>query len=244
MSKKITLYQALKKSGLFHSKKELSDAVNKGRITVDNVITKALQFQFSPEKRKVCVDGKEITFIEKKYIVMNKPTGYSCQKNDKYPYVVDILDVPEKLKNSLFPVGRLDIQTTGVLIITNDGEFASELLVPAKKITKTYKILLKNQITPEELKALEKGVIIEVNGLKYTTLPAKAQKSDDVIILLSITEGKFKQVRKMVEAVGNEVASLERIAIGGLNTQLQEGTWKEYNEDEIKNLIFRKNPSL
>ncbi len=237
MSKKITLYQALKKTGLFHSKKELSDAVNKGRITIDGIQTKSLQFQFSPEKRKVCLDGKHIQFIEKQYFVINKPMNYSCQRNDMHPYVVDLLDVPEQLKNSLFPVGRLDVPTIGLLIITNDGEFASQLLHPDKNIVKTYKILVKNKVTDEQLLQLEKGVLIEVNGVKYTTLPAKAEKLTENSLLLSIREGKFRQVRKMIEAVGNIVASLERVAIGNLKVHLQEKDWKEYSKDELKKLI-------
>jgi 16S rRNA pseudouridine516 synthase len=237
MSKKITLYQALKKTGLFHSKKELSDAVNKGRITVDGVQTRSLQFQFSPEKRKLCIDGKEISFVEKRYFVINKPMNYSCQRNDKHPYIVDILDISQDVKNSLFPVGRLDILTTGLLIITNDGEFASTILVPEKKLVKTYNIALKHAMTDEQLHALEKGVVIDVNGMKYTTLPAKTKRIDQKHILLSITEGKFRQVRKMVEAVHNEVESLERVAIGNLKVQLQEKEWKEYSKDELKELI-------
>ncbi len=240
MSKKITLYQALKQSGLFSTKEQITTAANAGRITVDGVVTKALQFQFAPTKRKVCVDGKEISFQTKRYFVLNKPAGFSCQKNDSDPYVVKILDLPLEVKNSLFPVGRLDVATSGLLIITNDGDFSAALTEPERKVSKTYRILLKQKITEKQLEALQKGVVISVENVKYQTLPAVVQKIDDITITLSIVEGKNRQVRKMIEAVGNEVVELSRIAIGELQLgKLQEGLWREYNEELIKKMLIK-----
>ena len=94
MSKKITVYQALKQSGLFSTKEQIISVANAGQITIDGVVTKALQFQFAPAKRKLCVDGKEIFFQTKRYFVLNKPAGFSCQKNDTDPYVLKIFDLP------------------------------------------------------------------------------------------------------------------------------------------------------
>ncbi|MFA6888211.1 MAG: pseudouridine synthase [Candidatus Woesearchaeota archaeon] len=235
MSKKLTLYQALKKSGLFKDKDELSNAVNNGKITVDGIVTKALQFQFSPNKRKVCFDGKEINFIEKKYYVINKTLGYSCQKNDKAPYVVDIFDFPEQLKNSLFSVGRLDFQTTGLLIVTNDGDFAQTIL--SEKVSKTYKVITTKEVIEPQIQHLKDGVLIHTGGEEYITKPAQVKRIDAQTILVTIHEGKHRQVRKMMKAIGNDVISLERVAIGGINIKLEEGKWKEYSEEEIKKII-------
>ncbi len=240
MSKKITVYQALKQSGLFDTKEQITTAANAGRITIDGIVTKALQFQFSPAKRKLCVDGKEIFFQTRKYFVLNKPAGFSCQKNDRDPYVVKLLDLPFEVKNSLFPVGRLDVPTTGLLIITNDGTFCAALTEPQRKVRKTYRILLKQKITEKQQEALQNGVVISVENEQYKTLPAALQKIDDRTITLSIVEGKNRQVRKMIEAVENEVVALSRIAIGDLQLgKLQEGVCREYSEELIKKMLIK-----
>ncbi len=239
MSKKVTLYQALKQSGLFASKEELTNAVNKGRVTVDGIVTKTLQFQFSPIKRKIFVDNNPISLTEKRYFVLNKPQAYSCQKNDNYPYVVQLLDIPQEIKNTLFVIGRLDIPTTGLLLITNDGAFGERLTNPKSNIPKTYKILLKEKVTQGQCDALKNGVVIDVQGKDYKTAPATVQPIDERTILLTITEGKYRQVRKMAEAVGNTVAALMRIQIGNLNLpkNLHEGQWREYSEEEMKDMF-------
>lgn len=237
MSKKINLYQALKRSGLFKDKREISNAVSKGRVSVDGQETKTIEFQFNPDKKKVTVDGKEISYVENKYFIINKPMNYSCQKNDNYPYILNLINIDEKIKNTLFPVGRLDIPTRGLLVITNDGQFAYFLLNPETKVTKIYGVLCKEKITKSQAEKLEAGVVIEVGGKDYTTKPAKVEVIKDHELLLTITEGKYRQVRKMLEAVNNKVMDLLRISIGGLKLELQEGQWIEMGEDEIKNLI-------
>ncbi|MBI5002350.1 rRNA pseudouridine synthase [Candidatus Woesearchaeota archaeon] len=240
MTKKITLYQALKQSGLFSTKEQIISVANAGQITVDGVVTKALQFQFAPTKRTVCVNGKEISFQTKRYFVLNKPAGFSCQKNDRDPYVVKILDLPAEVKNSLFPVGRLDVGTTGLLIITNDGAFSAALLEPERNVSKTYRVSLKQKITEKQLEALQKGVVILIENVKYQTLPAVVEKLDDRTLAISIVEGKNRQVRKMIEAVGNDVVALSRIAIGTLQLgKLEEGHWREYSEELIKKMLIK-----
>ncbi len=240
MTKKITVYQALKQSGLFSTKEQIISVANAGQITIDGVVTKALQFQFAPAKRTFCVDGKEIFFQTKRYFVLNKPTGFSCQKNDRDPYVVKILDLPDEVKNSLFPVGRLDVETTGLLIITNDGAFSAALLEPKRKVPKTYRVSLKQRVTEKQLEALQKGVVILVENVKYQTLPAVVEKIDDRTLTISIVEGKNRQVRKMIEAAGSEVVALSRIAIGTLQLgKLEEGHWREYSEELIKKMLIK-----
>lgn len=246
MTKKITLYQAIKQTGLFSTKKEIIAAANAGRMSIDGVVTTALQFQFSPTKRTFSVDGKEISLQQKKYFVLHKPVGYSCQKNETEPYVVTLLHATETIKNSLFPVGRLDFRTTGLLIITNDGAFSAALMEPRRKVPKTYRVSLNDKVTASQINALEKGVFITVDDEKYQTLPATVRKIDDRTIEIVIVEGKKQQVRKMLEVVGNAVTALCRIAIGNfvLDKDLEEGQWKEYSEKELRERIFSKYADL
>ncbi|MBI5072195.1 rRNA pseudouridine synthase, partial [Candidatus Woesearchaeota archaeon] len=178
--------------------------VNSNRVTIDGISTAALKFQFSPKKRTVCIDGKPISFVSKKYLVLNKPAGYSCQKNGNFPYVVSLLACDDATKNSLFPIGRLDVPTTGLLIITNDGTLSALLAEPKRNVTKTYHALLKQKITDEQIIKLRQGVIIQVDGEEYKTLPPKVNKiswKSENNIEIIITEGKYRQVRKMLEAV-------------------------------------------
>lgn len=239
MSSKISLYQALKQSGLFSSKDAIVQAINNGKVTVDGIVTTAVKFQFSPKKRIVCVDGKPLTFVSKKYIVLNKPAGYSCQKNDNFPYVVSLLPFDDSIRNSLFSIGRLDVPTTGLLIITNDGNLSAQLAEPQRRITKTYRALLKNKIIDEDIKKLEQGVFILIEGEKYKTLPAIVKKISENLIEISITEGKYRQIRKMLETVGNKVVALERITIGNLLLgNLSQGKFIEYGYEDLQKKIF------
>jgi pseudouridine synthase len=237
---KTTLYQALKRSGLFSSKQELAKAVSKGLVELDGKVTRTLQFQFDPSKKKVIYDGKEVTEVSKKYYVINKPVAYSCQRNDKYPNIVNLIDVKDRIKNSLFPIGRLDIPTTGLLIITNDGELSKKLTDPKNKVEKNYWVLTKKQITEDQINKLQQGVTIKVENKNYKTLPAKAKFLKPHELELTITEGKYRQVRKMLEAVNNRVMALRRDSISNLklkNYNISEGQWKEIEEKEIKKFI-------
>ncbi len=217
MSQKYSLYQLLKRTGKFSQKQEIIRAISKGRVQVDKKVTTSAQFQCNPLKREVLLDGKEIHLVPLMYIVLNKPERYSCQKNDdKYPYVVNLLKLDPEIKNSLFVIGRLDVPTTGMLIITNDGRLSTRLLNPKSKVPKKYKVLAKDAITKEQIRKLEEGVYIEVFEDEYLTEEAKVERISSHEIYLTITEGKFRQVRKMLGAVGNLVMALERVAIGKL----------------------------
>ncbi|MAG60624.1 hypothetical protein CL619_02440 [archaeon] len=242
MAKKLTLYQILRKSGMFSSKEELVDALRGGKVAIDGRVTKNQQFQCNPNTRSVTVSGKEVTFVTKKYFILNKPFNTSCQFGDQFKYCRDLIDkekIGGKVWNSLFCVGRLDVPTTGLLIITNDGEFSRKILSPDMKVWKKYKVLVKEKITDEQIESLQRGVTIEMKqGGTYQCLPAKVTRIRDHELYLSISEGKFRQVRKMLEAVGNKVAALQRVAIGNLKLgSLQEGEWIEVNCEEISTPI-------
>lgn len=242
MAKKQTLYQILRKSGLFSNKEELVSALREGKVTVDEKVTKNQEFQCG-KNRVVAVDGEEVSFVAKKYFILNKPFNTSCQNGDQFKYVRDIIDketVGDKVWNSLFCVGRLDVPTTGLLIITNDGELSKRILSPESKVFKKYKVLLKQPIVQAQVKKLGSGLDIELkNGESFQTSPAQVEEINDHEVYISISEGKFRQVRKMFEAVGNKVVSLHRVAIGNLGLgDLGLGDFEEISYQELIEKTF------
>ena len=243
MAKKQTLYQILRKTGMFATKEELIDALRNGKVAIDGRVTKNQKFQLNPNTKIVTVEGVKIEILPLRYFIINKPERTSCQNGEHRSYVRDLIPVDavwEAVFNSLFCVGRLDVPTTGLLIITNDGSFSSKILKPESGILKKYKVKIKDPIDQVQINILKRGVdIILKDGNYHSCLPAKVEKLHDHELLISITEGKFRQVRKMLEAVGNLVVSLERIAIGGLELgDLDLRKFKELTSEEIKEKVF------
>ncbi len=238
MAKKLTVRQALRRSGLFNTAYEMEQAIKEGRVTFNNKPVPNLAFHFSKDKR-IFLDGKPVKPLKKRYFIFNKPAQTSCQKNEQYKYIVDFLDLDEQTKKTLFPVGRLDVPTTGLIIITNDGELSHNITEPDKKIPKTYKVLLNQELTSDMKKELEKGVTITVDAKPYQTQPSRITILDKHTYTMTITEGKHRQVRKMFEAVGNRVMALCRIQIGKLELgDLQEGKAKELKKEEINQITI------
>lgn len=221
----------------------MKQALHDKRIAYKEKPVRELGFLFSP-KQGLLVDGKKLELLPLRYFVINKPHTTTCQKNEKYPYVVDLIKVDEQTKKTLFTVGRLDVPTTGLLIITNDGKLAQKILEPTKEITKKYKVLVKQPLTDLMISSLEKGVTIPVDGKPYKTKPAAVEKIDKNDCFISITEGKYRQVRLMFEAVGNRVMALCRVQIGGLKLdelKLDEGDYVEMKKEELEKRLDAKN---
>lgn len=221
----------------------MEQAVQQQRVLYKQKPVPHLMFHI-PAKDFLFVDGKPLRMLKKRYFVLNKPVQYTCQKNESHPYVVDLIKVDEQTKKSLFPVGRLDIPSTGLLIITNDGEFASQLLQPKQKIPKTYEVFLKYPLTDAMITPLQAGVKIEARGESYQTLPAQVVRlSPDAHdrCLITLVEGKYRQVRFMFKAVENIVLDLCRVQIGGLklaDVKLEEGAYSEMKGEDLKKRIF------
>lgn len=240
MPVKITVRSALRRSGLFDKEYEMKQALHDKRIVYKGSPIRELGFLFSP-KQGLLVDGKPLVLLPLRYFIINKPHTTTCQKNEKYPYIVDLIKVDEQTKKTLFTVGRLDVPTTGLLIVTNDGKLAQRLLEPAKEITKKYKVLIRQPLTNSMISTLEKGVTISVDDKPYKTKPAVVEKIDKQNCFVSITEGKYRQVRLMFEAVGNRVMALCRVQIGGLklnDLKLDEGNYAEMKKEELEKRIF------
>lgn len=220
------------------TRSQVKDMIKKGMVSVNGEMIKKADFKFDETCAKVCVKEKELSYQKFFYYMLNKPAGVISATTDKHDRtVLDLLkDAPGK---DLFPVGRLDKDTEGLLLITNDGELSHNLLSPKKHVDKTYLVETSVAVTAEMREQLENGVDI---GEEKLTLPAKVKQLEDKKIELTITEGKFHQVKRMLTAVGNEVVYLKRLSMGSLKLDkcLKLGEYRNLTEKEVEELKTRK----
>lgn len=197
--------------------------VNKKPITIGDKAS---------EKDDIHVDDKLVKPEKKVYLMFNKPLGCVTAINDKfYKTVMDYI----KIKERVFPVGRLDKNTTGLLLLTNDGDFANRIMHPRYEVKKTYRVGLYNQIDSEKIRMIEKGIILEDGK----TNPAIVDKISLNLIDITIHEGKNRIVRRMIEAIGLKVRSLERTRIGNLGLDIMPGRYRNLRKGE-KDLLFQQ----
>lgn len=213
------------------SRKEVKDLVGKGQITINGKIAKSSQEKLNLEKDEVIYDNRKLEYKEFRYYILYKIDGYITATEDfREPTVMELL--PEwVIQKDLFPVGRLDKDTEGLLLFTNDGKLAHELTSPKKHVDKIYYVKLDSPITEEQIKMLEEGV--DIGG--YITKPAVVEKISDSEINLTIKEGKFHQVKKMMVAVGNQLNYLKRVKFG--NLVLGDMEPREVREIDKKDII-------
>ena len=217
------------------SRTECKKAVKAGQITVDGAVVKASDIQIDPDKNVITYLGSPVSYKKYTYIMLNKPDGYiSATEDGKEHTVLELLDDRER-KLGLFPCGRLDKNTLGLLLLTNDGELCHRLLSPKHHVPKTYLFRAERLITEEDHRRLEAGVTIDGELTKPASLTLG---SDRMSGYLTITEGKFHQVKRMLEAVCNKVTYLERVEFAKipLDTALERGEWRELTEAEIAQL--------
>ena len=219
----------------FGSRSEVRKMVKEGRVTVDGALAKDAGMQVDPWKSKVALDGTEVRYREHIYLMMNKPAGViSATEDARDRTVVDLLD-PEYAALKPFPVGRLDKDTEGLLLLTNDGKLAHRLLSPKKNVPKTYEADVSGVVTEEDGEAFARGVELD-DG--YVTLPAKLEivaSGPLSKVRLTIVEGKFHQVKRMFAARGKRVVFLKRISMGplALDPGLPPGGVRELTEEEL-----------
>lgn len=235
---KIRLQKYLANSGVA-SRRKCEELILEGKISVNGEVVTELGTKINPIVDKVIYCGKEIQNSEKLvYILLNKPIGYVTTAKDQFnrDTVLNLV----KVKERVVPVGRLDMYTSGALILTNDGDFVYKVTHPKHEVTKTYTVTLHGIIDVEAVGKLRQGVEIE----DYVTRPAKVKilKTDieKNISRLEITihEGKNRQVRKMCEAVGSRVIALHRSKIGNIRVKdLELGNWRYLKEYEVKSLL-------
>ncbi len=215
------------------SRRKADEYIESGKVKINGETVTELGRQIDENLDEVTVQGKKISLkVENVYIMLNKPKGYITTNNEQFnrPSTKDLI----KEKVRVFPIGRLDMNTEGLLILTDDGEFANKLMHPKNKIEKTYIVDLKNKISSEQIKMLESGVDIG----DYITKPAKVEILSDLQIKIIISEGKNRQIRRMCESVGAKLKGLKRIKIGNLELgDLKLGKYRFLTLDEVKNII-------
>ena len=230
------LDKLLASSGLV-TRSEARAAVARGRVTVDGVPARSPEQKVTREAA-LCLDGAPVDTAPFLYIMLNKPSGVlSAAKDPDCPTVVDLLP-PELSRRGLFPAGRLDKDTTGLLIITDDGDFAHRLISPSHHVYKTYEATLESDISEEQLDTLRQGAVL---GDGTECLPARLRKISDEppTVRVQIREGKYHQVKRMFASVENSVVALRRTAIGALklDSTLGEGEARLLTDGERK-MIF------
>ena len=221
------------------SRRKCEELILQGKVEVNGKVVTELGIKVNSEKDIVKFNGKEVKQTKKMvYILLNKPIGYVTTADDQFgrDTVLDLV----KVKERIVPVGRLDMYTSGALILTNDGDFVYKVTHPKHEIEKTYTVTVKGIVQNSEVEQLRKGVKID----DYTTKPAKVKilKTDtekDISRLeITIHEGKNRQVRKMCEAVNRKVLALHRSKIGGIGVKdIELGKWRYLRENEIQKLV-------
>ncbi len=209
-------------------------AIKRGRVTVNGTLAKSGDMKLDEKSARVCLDGEALEYSEYIYIMLNKPQGVlSATEDGKGMTVIDLL--PEAYKNTdIFPVGRLDKDTVGLMLITDNGPLAHKMLSPKHHVDKTYYLKTEKAVSEEDKRKIEEGVYI---GEGITTMPSEFLLDGDRMGgHLTIREGKFHQVKRMLEAVGNKVIFLERVRFGvlSLDESLQRGSWRKLTKEEEK----------
>lgn len=237
----VRLQKYLAEAGIA-SRRKAEELIQQGKIKVNKQVVTELGTKINPKKDQVEYEGNIVTIKnEKVYILLNKPIGYVTTAKDQFnrDSVLDLV----KVKQRIVPVGRLDMYTSGALLLTNDGDFVYQVTHPKHEIEKTYTVTIKGMITKEEIEMLKKGVKIE----NYMTRPAKVkilkieEEKDQSRLEITIHEGKNRQVRKMCESVGHKVLALHRSKIAGIGVKdLPLGKWRYLSKNEINKILSER----
>ena len=219
------------------SRSEAGKLIRAGKVTVNGTFPKKPDFKVDPENDVIVFLGEVLAYKKFTYIMLNKPEGYVSATEDESEKTVLDLVSDEDRKKGLFPCGRLDKNTLGLVILTNDGEGAHRVLSPKHHVSKVYKFECKSPLSTSDIEALERGV--DIGG--YLTKPCKIKMTEAQRGEITLTEGKYHQIKRMLEAVDNKITYLERISFGGilLDPRLPRGEWRYLTPDEEK--LFSKN---
>lgn len=219
------------------TRSEIKKLICSGRVMVDGETVKKPELKIDETTQKVSLEGKQIGYAKKEYYMLYKPAGViSATKDDRDKTVLDL--ITDKKRNDLFPVGRLDKDTEGLLLITNDGELAHRLLSPKKHVDKVYYAKVQGKVDESDVKAFADGVDIGDDTPAKSADLRILKSGEESEIELTITEGRFHQVKRMFHAVGKEVIYLKRLSMGSLalDKTLTKGEYRSLTEEEIKKL--------
>lgn len=223
----------------YGTRKEIKKAIKDGEVFVNGNLIKDPGTKVDETKDQVSLAGMDVEYREFIYLMLNKPGGYVSSTSDPVnPSVLDLID-PYYYSFNPHLVGRLDLDTTGLLIITNDGDLTHKLTSPKKGVLKYYEAEVRGRVTDKEIKAFKEGLYIASED--YTSLPAELEvltRGEVSTVKVGITEGKFHQVKNMFKAVGMEVLELKRLSMGSLklDEDLEEGDYRELTDEEVREL--------
>ncbi|MBE9521344.1 MAG: rRNA pseudouridine synthase [Proteobacteria bacterium] len=238
------LQKILAKAGIA-SRRKAEELIRQGKVKVDGRVVTEMGIQVDPEHQRIEFNGKPVTVEEKKvYVLLHKPAGYVSTVHDPQgrPIVTELI---KGIQERIFPVGRLDLDTEGALLLTNDGELAQKILHPSHEVNKTYRATVKGKPSKKKVEMLRRG--IDIDGRK--TWPALVKLlsagSRETTLQITIHEGRKRQVRKMCEAVGHPVLKLKRIAYGKLKLgNLAPGKFRFLSKKDLQLIFMKKNSSL
>ncbi|EEQ79024.1 pseudouridine synthase [Staphylococcus warneri] len=216
------------------TRNEVKQSLKKGYVKVNNEVIKSPKTQIDPNEDIITVNDEKIIYIDKVYIMLNKPSGVvSATEDDKHQTVIDL--IPEYQHLEIFPVGRLDKDTEGLLLITNDGQFNHDLMSPNKHVPKTYEVVSKNDVTQSDVERFKEGLELSDGLVK----PAQLEIIENRRSRVTIYEGKYHQVKRMFHEIENEVLQLKRIKIANLelDTSLKLGEFRLLTENDFKLLL-------
>ena len=223
------------------SRTEVKNFLKAGRVTVNGKKEKSAKLQINEESDEICFDGQKLEYEEFVYYMMNKPQGViSATEDPKHKTVLDLLDDLARSKE-VFPVGRLDIDTHGLLLLTNDGKLAHALLSPKRHVDKTYLARINGVMTDADVETFAQGVPLK----DFTCQPAKLElvsmdaEKNQSLVRVTIAEGKFHRVKRMVAYCGKEVVDLQRLTMGilTLDENLKPGEWRRLSKEELEGLL-------
>ena len=219
------------------TRSQVKEMIRRGRVEVDGRKASKPEEKIDPQQASVCLDGRPVAYAAFEYYMLNKPQGVVSATEDKrYPAATDL--IASALRRDLFPVGRLDLDTEGLLLLTNDGALAHDLLSPRKHVDKVYYARIQGSLPSDAAQRAEQGLVLE-DGTK--TMPALLQVLSPEEIRLTIREGKFHQVKRMVQVLGCKVVYLKRLSMGPLNLDpsLEPGQYRPLTQEEVAMLKNR-----
>ena len=232
---KIRLQKYLSESGVA-SRRKAEEMIADGKVKVNGHIA-VIGDKVDPRHDKITVKGKRVTAQNKKvYIMLNKPRGYVTTMSDEYDRKT-VSDLTRDVGVKVFPVGRLDRDSEGLIFMTNDGAFANGITHPSKHVNKTYTVTVRGTAQDEQIEKMSKGIVIDGKKTLPCDIFVTERKTDRTVLRFVICEGRNRQIRKMCDAVGLEVIRLKRLEIAGVKLGgLKTGAWRELNEREMVRL--------
>jgi pseudouridine synthase len=231
----VRIHKILSNAGLF-SRRKAEEAIAEGRISVNGEKVTGPGHKADPDKDRVTCDGQAVVSERKRYIIMNKPGGVVCTTSDPEGRRT-VIGLVKGIKESVKPVGRLDYNTTGLLILTNDGAFAQDMMRPASGIVKRYQAKVRGEVSQGKIKKMLSGLTIEKVKYRFKAVSVTRKTSGNTFLAISLTEGKKHHIKILCETLGNPVVKLARVGFGPLKLSgLGTGDYRHLSTDEVKAL--------